>query len=82
MKAVPAGKTGNVEVFRPEGWRLKPSEWLKWITEQFVLYLDTPRDIRRERRRQRRRMQPPWSVRWFGLVPLGLSMWLRRRPGR
>ncbi|MNO95861.1 hypothetical protein D3C76_875150 [compost metagenome] len=42
---------------------------VKYITEQVVTYIETPREERRVRTKE------PWSAKWFGMIPLGLTMW-------
>ncbi|MBY9082439.1 YqzE family protein [Paenibacillus sp. HN-1] len=50
-------------------------ELVKYITEKVVGYMEIPREDRRSGRSGRQ----PWSQRWFGMVPLGFSIW---RSGR
>lgn len=62
------------------------TEYVKYVTEKFVGYLDkSPEAVvsRQERKQQREH----WTTRWFGVVPLGVSMWwgsldARRRKNR
>jgi hypothetical protein len=46
-------------------------ELVKYITEKVVVYMESPRGsrVRPEAVKQ------PWSQKWFGMVPLGLSIW-------
>lgn len=46
-------------------------ELVKYITEKVVVYIEDPRAIhaRRAERKQ------PWSQKWFGMLPLGWSIW-------
>lgn len=55
----------------------KGEELVKFVTQRVVRYIDTPSEVRKQERERRkhRRKSEPWSVRWFGLVPMGLSMW-------
>lgn len=50
-------------------------ELVKYITERVVGYMESPREDRHRGRGGRQ----SWSQRWFGMVPLGLSIW---RSGR
>ncbi|WP_055108643.1 YqzE family protein [Paenibacillus ihumii] len=52
----------------------KGDELVKYITERFVDYMETPRDVRRSRSQGKE----PWSRRWFGMVPFSLGMWWRQ----
>lgn len=49
-------------------------ELIKFLTQRFVQYLETPRD----ERRKRRQAKEPWTVRWFGMIPLSLRILIRR----
>lgn len=49
-------------------------ELVKYITERFVGYIETPKE-----ERSRSKDKTPWSVTWFGMLPVGLSLW---RSGR
>lgn len=53
----------------------KNDEILKYITEQVVTYLDTPSEVRKQQRLHREH----WTVRWFGLLPLSMSMLFKRK---
>ncbi|MBB3128855.1 hypothetical protein FHS19_003530 [Paenibacillus rhizosphaerae] len=45
-------------------------ELVKYITERVVSYMETPKE---ERRKQK--YKEPWTVKWFGMIPFGLSQW-------
>ncbi|CAM2949775.1 YqzE family protein [Paenibacillus sediminis] len=55
--------------------KIKGDELLKYITEQVVTYIDTPKDIRREKRLQTRES---WQYRWFGMIPFSIHLWVDR----
>lgn len=50
---------------------------VKYITEQVVTYLDTPKETRLESRMKNRKNRERWVFRWFGFVPYALSFWYR-----
>lgn len=56
----------------------KTEDFVKYVTVQIVKYIDTPKEVRRQHRAIRREMREHWSVRWFGMVPLSLSIWFGR----
>jgi hypothetical protein len=58
---------------------MKTEEWLKYVAERFAEYVETPRDVRRERRLQWKRSRAPWTIRWFGMLPLSFRLWLTGR---
>lgn len=46
-------------------------ELVKYITEKVVVYMEDPRASRARRKSEKQ----PWAERWFGMLPLGLSIW-------
>ncbi|WP_379134666.1 YqzE family protein [Paenibacillus sp. sgz500958] len=46
-------------------------ELVKYITEKVVVYIESPRDQRKRDEVPRQ----PWSQKWFGMMPLGISIW-------
>lgn len=59
----------------------KGDELVKYITQQVVTYMDTPKDVRRKQRQEKRtsRQEAPWVSRWFGVLPISLRLWFRSR---
>lgn len=55
----------------------KGEEIVKYVTQKVVEYIETPSETRKERRRNRRR--EPWTMRWFGLIPMSISMLIGSR---
>ncbi|GIP33981.1 YqzE family protein [Paenibacillus sp. J2TS4] len=57
---------------------VKTDEFVKYITQQLVTYIDTPRDVKRERRQLKKqaRSMEKWTERWFGLIPFSLQMYV------
>jgi hypothetical protein len=49
------------------------SEYLKFMTEKVVSYLDTP--IEDAAKKPEKLTREPWLTRWFGVIPMGLMMW-------
>ncbi|MGZ9585991.1 YqzE family protein [Paenibacillus marinisediminis] len=49
----------------------KRDDLIKYITEQVVTYMETPKEARKE---QKVRKKEQWSVRWFGVMPLSMKM--------
>ncbi|SEG73412.1 YqzE family protein [Paenibacillus sp. UNC499MF] len=49
-------------------------ELVKYITEQVVHYIETPRQVRKEARVRHKETRESWSVHWFGMIPLSVSM--------
>ncbi|MBO8171270.1 MAG: YqzE family protein [Bacillaceae bacterium] len=47
---------------------------VKYLTEEFVKYVETPRKQRKERK-----VRENWSSRWFGMIPMSIMMAIRRK---
>ncbi|MFW2109487.1 YqzE family protein [Bacillus spizizenii] len=58
---------------------MKTNDYVKYMTQQFVKYIDTPRDERKERKEVRKETKTPTSQHWFGILPYGFRLWLKRK---
>lgn len=47
-------------------------ELVKYITEKVVVYIEDPRARHAARKEATKQ---PWSQKWFGMLPLGWSIW-------
>jgi hypothetical protein len=56
---------------------MSSQELIKFLTREFVQYVDTPKEERLKRRQETRLQNVPWSEHWFGLLPFGIKMLLR-----
>ncbi len=52
-------------------------ELVKYITERVVTFMETPK----EERKRNTKPKEPWAEKWFGMIPLGLSL-MKREPRR
>jgi len=48
-------------------------ELVKYMTERFIRYMETPRETRRNARAAQ-----PWQYRWFGMMPITFKVWFSR----
>ncbi|ARA99151.1 MULTISPECIES: YqzE family protein [Geobacillus] len=55
------------------------NDYVKFVTQQFVAYMDMPKEERTRRRSERKQEKPPLSYRLFGLMPLSFRLLFRRR---
>ncbi|MDY0405592.1 YqzE family protein [Virgibacillus sp. 179-BFC.A HS] len=53
------------------------NDYIKFLTEQVVSYMDAPKDKRLERK-NKRKAQPQISGRWFGMVPLAIRLFMKK----
>ncbi|SDO30265.1 YqzE-like protein [Paenibacillus sp. yr247] len=52
----------------------KSDELVKYITQQVVTYIDTPRDVRQQAKAMNKEQRENWQTRWFGMLPLAARM--------
>lgn len=61
---------------------IKTEDFIKYITEQVVTYIETPAEIRKENRKSMRNQKEAWSSKWFGMVPFAIRMWVSERQNK
>lgn len=50
------------------------------MTEQFVTYVDQPKEVKQAKREEKKEHRQPMSFRLFGMIPFALRlMWNRKR---
>ncbi|MFC0188290.1 YqzE family protein [Fictibacillus aquaticus] len=54
-------------------------ELVKVVTKKIVQYMDEPATTRRERRMQRKQEKQPVSVELFGILPMALKYFFKRK---
>jgi len=54
----------------------------KLAAEKLIYTLETPREVRREQKAQRRVQREPWTMRYFGMLPMSLHVWWSGRRSR
>lgn len=63
----------------------KSEEFVIYVAQQVVKYMETPKEVRRQARAERKETREHWKVRWFGMLPLAMRMWTEqwaRRKGK
>lgn len=58
------------------------SDLVKFMTQQFVEYMETPREVRKQARSEAKANKEPWLTHWFGWGPMGLKLWWKGKSGR
>jgi hypothetical protein len=58
------------------------NDYLKFVTEQVVTYMDTPPDKRKEKKESRERQKKDangiYATRWFGVLPFVFKILFRK----
>ncbi|WP_041808773.1 YqzE family protein [Evansella cellulosilytica] len=58
---------------------MKTNDYVKYVTEQFVAYVDQPVEERKAKKEEKRKAKLPPSNRLFGLIPFAISQTFRKR---
>ncbi|MFD1397055.1 YqzE family protein [Kroppenstedtia eburnea] len=61
---------------------MSTNDYLKFLVQEMVKYMDTPREERREARMLRREQRMHWTYRLFGMVPFGMKMFAGQQKNR
>ncbi|PLR76486.1 YqzE family protein [Bacillus sp. V3-13] len=48
---------------------MKTNDYLKYITQNVVKYIDQPKEMRKRIRDERKETKQPFLTRWFGILP-------------
>ncbi|MBO9129672.1 YqzE family protein [Bacillus sp. 165] len=57
---------------------MSTNDYVKFVTQQFVTYMDSPKADRQQKRAQKRMEKEPFLVRWFGVLPLSVALYYRK----
>ncbi|MFD2116264.1 YqzE family protein [Paenibacillus yanchengensis] len=60
----------------------KGNDLVRYMTEQFVHYVDQPVTVRKEARRQVKAGREHWLSRWFGIGGTSVMLWRLKRSER
>lgn len=58
---------------------MSTNDYVKFVTQQFVRYIDKPKEERKQQRRQRKEERDTFVQRWFGVIPFAVMMWYRKK---
>ncbi|MFB6465834.1 YqzE family protein [Cytobacillus sp. Hz8] len=58
---------------------LKTNDYLKYIIQLFVQYMDQPKEERIKRRLERRDAKETFLFKWFGIIPFAIFAGLKKR---
>lgn len=58
------------------------NDYVKFVTQQVVLKMEQPKDLKQAERAERKAERLPFWFRAFGLIPLGFSLFWRKRVAR
>jgi len=59
---------------------MKTNDYVKFLTQEFVTYVDQPKDERKKKRHAKTHTKKSkYTSRWFGLIPFALLMTFKRK---
>lgn len=58
---------------------MKTNDYVKYLTETVVKYIEQPKDIRQKGRRERLDARPSMLYRWFGPAPYLIKDMLKKK---
>lgn len=58
---------------------MKSNDYVKYITETVVKYIDQPKEERKRHRLEKKDLKEPFLYRWFGLIPFILYQNIKKR---
>lgn len=53
---------------------MSTNDYVRFMTQQFVSYMDAPKEDRKQKKEQRRAEKAPFLNRWFGMMPLSAAL--------
>lgn len=60
---------------------MKTNDYVKYMTQQFVQYMDQPKEERKTKKFKKEE-RAPFANRWFGMIPLSFMLWYRKKKER
>ncbi|MEH7224581.1 YqzE family protein [Bacillus sp. JJ1566] len=61
---------------------MSTNDYVKFVTQQFVKFIDQPKEVRKATKQQRKDEQAPLTNRWFGIMPLAVSLMFKKNKKR
>jgi hypothetical protein len=55
------------------------NDYVKYLTQQAVIRMDQPKEERLTKKLERKADRQPFSTQAFGMIPLGISLFWRKR---
>jgi protein-arginine kinase len=58
---------------------MKTNDYVKYLTQTVVQYIDQPKDERKKLRQEKRDRKADFLYRWFGIVPYAMMLKMREK---
>lgn len=57
---------------------MSTNDYVRFVTQQFVSYMNNPKEERKQKKQQRRSEKEPFLNRWFGVMPLSAALFYQK----
>ncbi|MCA1031712.1 YqzE family protein [Bacillus timonensis] len=58
---------------------MSTNDYVKFVTQQIVSYIDKPKEVRKQTRQKRKQEKSPMLDRWFGVIPFAFMLWYKKK---
>jgi hypothetical protein len=58
---------------------MKSNDYVKYITQTFVKYIDQPKDERKKLKEEQKGIKEPFLFRWFGVFPYVMASLFKKK---
>ncbi|MBZ5749719.1 MULTISPECIES: YqzE family protein [Metabacillus] len=61
---------------------MSTNDYVKYVTQQIVKYMDTPKETRKQQREERKQVETSssyYSNRWLGIIPFSIKLIMNKR---
>ncbi|MGN8645462.1 YqzE family protein [Gracilibacillus sp. HCP3S3_G5_1] len=55
------------------------NDYVKYMTQRIVKYMDTPKDQRKKQKEERKQQDIAYSNKWFGVLPFAFRLLIQKR---
>lgn len=58
---------------------MKTNDYVKYVTQQLVTYMDQPKEVKREQRQLKKQERSPIAFQLFGVIPYAIMMLFKKK---
>ncbi|WP_339146846.1 MULTISPECIES: YqzE family protein [unclassified Sutcliffiella] len=58
---------------------MKTNDYVKYVTQQLVTYMDQPKEVKREQRELKKQERSPIAFQLFGVLPYAIMMLFKKK---
>lgn len=59
---------------------MSTNDYVKYVTQQIVKYMDTPKEERKQKKEEKKNVAvQPYSNQWFGILPFALKLIMNKK---